>query len=123
MTEELLAAVIYVAAFARMEGANFRGCGAAVESTRAEPRVEGDDAGTSECEQAEPRPMTSEPLFRGVRRISPKPLAEDGSPIAEESCDHAVLVVSSEQQAVECTLLSNGRNLAVTECDIERAGP
>ena len=100
MTEELRVAVIYIAAFGWMEGADFRGSWAAVKPTGAKPSVERDDAGAGNNEQAEPRPMTAEPLFRRVRRIWPKPLSEDRSASTEESCDHAVLVV--KQRAASC---------------------
>ena len=93
VTEELRVAVIYIAAFGWMEGADFCGSWAAVKPTGAKPSVERDDAGAGDNEQAEPRPMTAEPFFRGVRRIWTETFPEDRSSSAEESCDHAVLVV------------------------------
>jgi hypothetical protein len=45
----------------RVERANLAGRGATVEAARREPGVEREDAHASDEQQAEPRPMPSEP--------------------------------------------------------------
>ena len=95
VTDELLVAVVDVSALARMEGANLGRRRAAVEAAGAEPGVERDDADAGEREQAEPRPLASQPVAtRDPPGCDAAAARRTASAVANERDGHAVAVVS-----------------------------
>lgn len=95
VAEQAPSAIVDVAAFSRMEGADLGWRRATGEAAGAEPGVEHDDAGAGEGEQAEPGPVSPEPDRRRVSWISAQALAEQRGAFAERCDGHAVAVVST----------------------------
>jgi hypothetical protein len=94
MSEQLSAAIVHVATFARMEGANLGGRWTAAEAAGSQPGVERDDADAREREQTEPRPMPPQPARGRVRRVSSQAPSKKRHSVVKLCDGHAVAVVS-----------------------------